>query len=52
MGKNEFLLADMGQGRYQGSGKFTMAGPWNVVVTAQAGGKAGQEAFLVTVHLQ
>ncbi len=50
MGKNEVTLADKGAGSYQGTGKFTMAGPWNVVVTAAAQGKSAQQVFPVVVH--
>ncbi len=37
MGKNEFTLADKGSGSYEGKGKFTMAGPWDVEVIAAVG---------------
>ncbi len=50
MGKNEVTLADKGDGKYEGTGKFTMSGPWNVVVTAKAQGKSGQQTFPVVVH--
>jgi hypothetical protein len=49
MGKNQFALADKGGGAYEGSGTFSMSGPWNVVVSAKAGGKAGEQKFEVTV---
>jgi YtkA-like protein len=49
MGKNEFALADRGSGNYEGSGTFSMAGVWNVVVTAGAGGNAGEQKFEVKV---
>lgn len=52
MGKNEFTLADKGGGNYEGSGKFTMAGPWNVVVSANGAGKTGQKTFTVVVARQ
>ena len=42
MGKNEFKLADKGNGQYQGEGKFGMSGDWNVVVTAKQSTKTGQ----------
>lgn len=50
MGKNEVALADQGKGEYKGSGKFTMAGPWNVVVTSSAGGVTGQQTFSLVVN--
>lgn len=49
MGKNEFALADKGDGRYEGSGAFSMSGPWDVVVSATAGGKSGEQKFEVAV---
>jgi hypothetical protein len=49
MGKNEFPLAGKGGGDYEGSGTFSMSGPWNVVVTASAGGKIGEQKFEVVV---
>lgn len=49
MGKNEFPLAGKGDGRYEGSGTFSMAGVWNVVVTAQSGGQTGEQKFEVKV---
>ncbi len=49
MGKNDFPLADKGNGHYEGSGTFSMAGVWNVVVTAQAGSQSGEQKFEVTV---
>ncbi len=45
MGKNEITLADKGSGNYEGKGQFSMAGPWNVIVTAKQGGKSGQQTF-------
>ncbi len=49
MGKVEFPLADKGNGRYEGSGTFSMAGVWNVVITAKAGSQSGEQKFEVTV---
>jgi len=49
MGKNEFPLAGQGNGRYEGSSTFSMAGVWNVVITAQAGSQRGEQKFEVTV---
>ncbi len=50
MGKNEVTLAGKGSGLYEGTAKFTMAGPWNVVVSATAGGKTGEQRFDVAVR--
>lgn len=47
MGKNELTLAAKGAGAYEGKGQFTMAGPWNVVVTAAKDGKTGQQTFQI-----
>ena len=47
MGKNEFKLADKGNGEYQGEGKFGMSGDWNVVVTAKQPGKSATQSFSV-----
>lgn len=49
MGKNEFPLADKGNGVYEGGGTFSMAGVWDVVVTVRAGGQSGEQRFEVTV---
>jgi len=49
MGKNEFDLKPSGDGTYQGTGEFTMAGEWEVVTTASAGGKAGKYTFNIKV---
>ena len=45
MGKTEVPLADKSNGLYEGQGKFTMAGPWNVVVTATKDGKSATQTF-------
>ncbi len=37
MGKNEVTFTDKGSGSYEGKGKFTMAGPWDVEVVAELG---------------
>jgi nitrogen fixation protein FixH len=52
MGKNEITLADKSSGAYEGTGKFSMAGPWNVIVTAKQGGKTAQQTFQVVAHKQ
>jgi hypothetical protein len=49
MGKNEFSLREGRPGFYTGVGRFTMAGPWNVVVTVAADGKTGQKTFPLVV---
>jgi hypothetical protein len=49
MGKNEFDLKSVGDGTYQGAGEFTMAGEWEVVATASAGGKNGKYTFNIKV---
>jgi nitrogen fixation protein FixH len=50
MGKNEVAFIDKGEGNYEGPGKFNMAGPWNVLVTASVQGKSGQQTFAVSVR--
>jgi hypothetical protein len=50
MGKNEVAFAERGGGNYEGRGNFTMTGPWNVLVTASAQGKSGQQTFAVAVR--
>lgn len=52
MGKNEIALTDKGSGTYEGKGQFSMAGPWNVIVTAKQGGKTGQQTFQTVVRSQ
>jgi len=49
MGKNQFLLKSAGNGEYVGTGAFSMAGEWEVVVTANAEGKTGKTTFNVKV---
>jgi nitrogen fixation protein FixH len=49
MGKNQFALKPAGNGEYEGTGEFTMAGEWEVVVTASAQGKTGKTTFNVNV---
>ena len=49
MGKNQFPLKPVGSGEYEGAGEFTMAGEWEVVVTASAQGKTGKTKFNVNV---
>jgi YtkA-like len=49
MGKNQFPLQSAGNGEYEGKGEFTMAGEWEVVVTANAQGKTGKTTFNVNV---
>ncbi len=50
MGKNEFSLASVGPGEYEGMGQFTMSGEWEVVVNATAGAKTGKTTFNVRVE--
>lgn len=47
MGKNEFALNDKGAGEYSGTGTFTMAGPWNVVVEVKKDNQEAQQTFQV-----
>jgi len=49
MGKNQFPLKQVGSGEYQGIGEFTMAGEWEVVVTANREAKTGKIIFNVNV---
>ena len=49
MGKNQFALKPAGNGEYEGKGEFTMAGEWEVIVTASAEGKTGKTTFNVRV---
>jgi len=49
MGKNQFALKPVGSGEYEGAGEFSMAGEWEVVVTASAQGKTGRTTFNVNV---
>jgi hypothetical protein len=50
MGKNEVKLQGIGNGQYEGTAKFTMAGPWNVVVTASSEGKSVQQTIPLAVR--
>jgi nitrogen fixation protein FixH len=50
MGKNEITLIDDGAGTYEGKSQFSMAGPWNVIVTAKQGGKTAQQTFQVVAY--
>ena len=49
MGKNQFALKPLGNGDYEGTGEFSMAGEWEVIVTANAPGKTGKTTFNVNV---
>jgi len=49
MGKNQFALKPVGSGDYEGTGEFTMAGEWEVIVTANAQEKTGKTTFNVNV---
>ncbi len=50
MGKNEVILAGQGNGEYEGTGRFTMVGPWNVIVTANANGTKHEQKFDLAVR--
>lgn len=47
MGKNVVQLADKGNGIYEGKGEFSMAGPWNVIVSVSKTGTTGEQKFEV-----
>jgi YtkA-like protein len=49
MGKNQFVLTPASSGVYEGTGEFSMAGEWEVVVTASAEEKTGKTTFNVNV---
>ena len=49
MGKNQFSLKPAGNGQYEGTGEFNMAGEWEVVVTARAEGETGKTTFNMNV---
>jgi hypothetical protein len=49
MGKNQFALKPAGNGEYEGMGEFSMAGEWEVIVSASAQGKTGKTTFNVNV---
>jgi YtkA-like protein len=49
MGKNQFALKSLGNGNYAGTGEFSMAGEWEVGVTASAQEKTGKTTFNVSV---
>jgi len=50
MGKNQFPLQSAGNGEYRGTGEFTMAGEWEVIVIARVQGKTGKTTFNVKVE--
>jgi biotin operon repressor len=50
MGKNVASLADKGNGIYEGKGRFSMTGPWDVIMTASKDGKSGTQTFPVVVR--
>ncbi len=49
MGKNEFDLAAKGNGDYEGKATPSMAGPWDVKVTAKRGADVTEQSSEVTV---
>ena len=50
IGKNQFTIKPAGSGQYEGAGEFSMAGEWEVVVSATAQGKTGKTTFNVNVE--
>ena len=50
MGKNEYDLQPAGGGVYEGTANFTMAGEWEIILTATAGNKTGTHTFNVMVE--
>jgi nitrogen fixation protein FixH len=52
MGKNEVPMDDQGNGDYIGTGSFTMAGPWNVVLHAEKNNQQGDQKSEMVVHAQ
>jgi hypothetical protein len=49
MGKNQFPMKETGGGKYEGAGEFSMAGEWEVNITATQGDKTGTYRFNVAV---
>ncbi len=49
MGKNQFPMKETGGGKYEGTGEFSMAGEWEVNITATQGDKTGTYRFNVAV---
>ena len=49
-GKTEVSLVDKGNGIYEGTGQFSMAGEWKILILAYAQGKLGQQTFPVVVQ--
>jgi hypothetical protein len=45
MGKNEFTLVEKDAGSYEGSSKFSMSGPWELVVTAKQDAITHRQTF-------
>jgi len=51
MGKNQFTLTPVGNGEYEATGEFTMAGEWEVTVRiGRPGQKDIQEKFMLAVQ--
>lgn len=50
MGKNDVTFSDKGSGNYEGKGKFTMAGPWNVVVSVKQADNTDQQTISIVAH--
>lgn len=51
MGENKVALSDVGGGNYEGVGRFSMGGKYNVAVEAFKGGTTGKVTFSVEVAL-
>jgi nitrogen fixation protein FixH len=50
MGPNHVILTDKGIGAYEATATFTMTGPWNVVVGAQAQNQSIRKTFPIAVR--
>ncbi len=50
MGRNAVVMNLVEPGRYDGTGRFTMAGPWTVSVRAVRGKEVSQQSFPVEVQ--
>jgi YtkA-like len=50
MGKNEVAFTGQKAGTYEAKGKFTMAGPWNVIVNVTQQEHTRQQTFPTVVH--
>lgn len=50
MGKNQVQLSGRGGGVYEGTGQFSMSGPWEARVTVKSGDKATTKVFDISVN--